>query len=154
MSAYTIKLAYDEIDNVRQLFREYTDFLGVDLGFQHYDEEIHALPGKYALPDGRLLVVYYEDQLAGCVAMRKIDEKSCEFKRLFVRSEYRGKLLGRMLMEKVIEDAKRAGYETGYLDTLSTLKSAVAIYKRLGFEEIPAYYDNPLKNVEYYKIDL
>jgi len=154
MSHFTIKLAYDELDNVKQLFREYTKYLGVDLSFQQYNEEISSLPGKYALPDGRLYVIYDGQQLAGCVALRKINDKSCEFKRLFVRPEFRGKKLGCILMEKVIEDARLIGYKTGYLDTLSTLKSAIVIYEKLGFENIPPYYDNPLENVAYYRIDI
>lgn len=154
MSHFTIKPAYDELDNVKKLFSEYTEFLGVDLSFQQYNEEISSLPGKYALPDGRLYVIYDGQQLAGCVALRKIDDKSCEFKRLFVRPEFRGKKLGCILMEKVIEDARLMGYKVGYLDTLSTLKSAIVIYEKLGFEKIPPYYDNPLENVAYYRIDL
>jgi ribosomal protein S18 acetylase RimI-like enzyme len=154
MSRFTIKFAYDELDNVKQLFREYTEFLGVDLGFQQYDEEISSLPGKYALPDGRLYVIYDGEQLAGCVALRKIDDKSCEFKRLFVRPEFRGKKLGCILMEKIIADAKGLGYKIGYLDTLCTLKSAIAVYEKLGFEKIPPYYNNPLENVAYYRINL
>jgi ribosomal protein S18 acetylase RimI-like enzyme len=154
MGTCTIKPAYDELNNVKQLFREYAEFLGVDLGFQRYDEEISALPGKYALPDGRLYVVYFEEKLAGCVALRKIDDTSCEFKRLFVRPEFRGQGLGRKLMEKVINDAKGLGYHTGYLDTLSTLISAIAVYEKLGFEKIPPYYDNPLENVAYYRLEL
>ncbi len=154
MSDITIKLAYDELDNVRQLFKEYTESLDVDLSFQKYDEEISGLPGKYARPDGRLYVIYYKEHLAGCVALRKIDAQSCEFKRLFVRPLFRGKKLGYILMEKVIEDARQIGYQTGYLDTLSMLKSAIAVYEKLGFENIPPYYDNPLKNVVYYRIKL
>lgn len=151
---YKIVVAYDQLEQVKILFQEYTTALNVDLEFQNYEEELKHLPGKYALPDGRLYVMYDHEKLAGCIALKRFDETSCEFKRLYVRPEYRGKHYGRLLMERVIQDAKAIGYEKGYLDTLSTLESAVGLYEKLGFEKIAPYYDNPLENVEYFRIML
>lgn len=154
MQNYKIKLAYDELDNVKQLFREYETFLGVNLEFQQYEDEINGLPGKYALPDGRIYVIYYQDKLAGCIALRRYDEESCEIKRLFVRPEFRGKKLGKILMETIIEMAKEQNYKFALLDTLSKLESAVAVYKKMGFVEVEAYYENPLEDVLYFRIEL
>lgn len=151
---YEIKPGYDRLDEVETLFKEYHKHLGVDLCFQNYDEELATLPGKYAYPDGRLYVIYLEDKLAGCIALRRYDDTRCEMKRLFVREQFRGLRLGQILAEKIIHDAKTIGYKEMVLDTLSTLESAVIMYRRMGFEEIPPYYDNPLKDVLYFKLSL
>jgi ribosomal protein S18 acetylase RimI-like enzyme len=154
MNDYEIRLAYSELDNVKILFQEYVDALGVNLEFQHYDDEINSLPGKYALPDGRIYVLYYRSQLAGCIALRRLSEDSCEIKRLFVRPEYRGLKLGKKLTLQIINDAKELKYKEIYLDTLYSLESALKMYKKLGFHEIPAYYNNPLENVIYLKMQV
>jgi len=151
---YEIKPAYDRLDEVHTLFREYHKMLGIDLGFQNYDEELATLPGKYLPPDGRLYVIYLEDKLAGCIALRRYDATRCEMKRLFVRPQFRGLRLGRILAERIIEDAKAIGYQAMVLDTLKTLESAVTMYRRMGFEEIAPYYDNPLKDVLYFQLTL
>lgn len=151
---YEIKPAYDRLDEVRTLFREYHKMLGIDLGFQNFDEELATLPGKYLPPDGRLYVIYLEDKLAGCIALRRYDATRCEMKRLFVRPQFRGLRLGRILAERIIEDAKAIGYQAMVLDTLKTLESAVTMYRRMGFEEIAPYYDNPLKDVLYFQLTL
>lgn len=151
---YEIKPAYDRLDEVRTLFREYHKMLGIDLGFQNYDEELATLPGKYLPPDGRLYVIYLEDKLAGCIALRRYDATRCEMKRLFVRPQFRGLRLGRILAERIIEDAKAIGYQAMVLDTLKSLESAVTMYRRMGFEEIAPYYDNPLKDVLYFQLTL
>lgn len=151
---YEIKPAYDRLDEVETLFKEYHKHLGVDLCFQNYDEELASLPGKYALPEGRLYVIYLEDKLAGCIALRRYDDTRCEMKRLFVRSQFRGLRLGQILAERIIQDAKAIGYKEMVLDTLSTLESAVTMYRRMGFQEIPPYYDNPLHDVLYFKLTL
>lgn len=149
-----IILAYDYIENVRTLFEEYSKMLGVNLDFQSYDDEINNLPGKYSMPDGRLYLAYYNDNLAGCIALRRLDKDTCEMKRLYVRPNFRGLKIGKLLSEKVICDAKEIGYKTMCLDTLSTLESAVYTYKNLGFKEVSPYYNNPLNNVLYFKLDL
>lgn len=148
---YVIKAAYDRLDDVETLIREYHKSLNVDLCFQNFDEEIATLPGKYAQPDGRLYVLYLDDKLAGCVALRRFDASRCEMKRLYVRPQFRGLKLGQILAEKVIEEAKAIGYREMVLDTLRTLESANAMYHKLGFEETKPYYDNPLPDVVYFK---
>ncbi len=151
---YEIKPAYDRLDEVITLFREYHKMLGVDLNFQDFEKELKTLPGKYTTPDGRLYVIYLEGKLAGCIALRRYDETRCEMKRLFVRPQFRGLRLGQILAEKIIQDAKGIGYEEMILDTLASLESAVYMYRKMGFEEVEPYYDNPLDDVIYFKLKL
>jgi Acetyltransferases len=149
-----IELAYDEIPAIRTLFAEYTKTLDVDLDFQNYEQELKHLPGKYSLPAGRLYTAYAEDHLAGCVALRQVDDEICEAKRLYVRPEYRGLKIGQMLMDQVIRDAAALKYRYMVLDSLETMDNAKALYYKLGFYEIGAYYQNPLANVSYMRLDL
>ncbi|MDU1912502.1 GNAT family N-acetyltransferase [Fusobacterium sp.] len=135
-----IKTAYDDLENIKLLFNEYTVMLGVNLAFQGYDDEINNLPGKYALPYGKLYIAYYDNKAAGCIALRKFGNDGCEMKRLFVRPEYRYLKIGKKLVDKIIEDAHELKYKYMVLDTLSNLHEAIALYKKSGFQEIKAYY--------------
>ncbi|MCF2672146.1 GNAT family N-acetyltransferase [Fusobacterium varium] len=149
-----IKAAYNDLENIKLLFNEYTTILGVNLTFQGYDEEIKNLPGKYALPYGRLYIAYYNNKAAGCIALRKFENDGCEMKRLFVRPEYRHLKIGKKLVDKIIEDARELKYKYMVLDTLSNLHEAVSLYRKSGFQEVEAYYENPLDNVLYFKLEL
>jgi len=149
-----IKPAYDDIGTVIELFEEYTKRLGFDLSFQNYRQELESLPGKYSLPEGRLYIVFCNGEPAGCVAMRPFGAGCCELKRLYVRPRFRGLGLGRMAVERIIEDAKELKYKKIYLDTHKSFESANALYKKLGFKTIGAYYDNPLDGVVYFSLDL
>lgn len=144
-----IKPAYDEIDSVRVLFKEYTQMLGVNLDFQNYERELDELPGKYALPDGRLYIACAKEKAIGCIALRRIDAAVCEMKRLYVKPEFRGHKVGQLLADRIIEDAAKLEYAYMVLDTLTKLESAVNLYRKLGFYEIEPYYKNPLQNVIY-----
>lgn len=146
--------AYDEIEGIKILFAEYTQMLGVNLGFQDYEKELQQLPGKYALPDGRLYIAYAENKASGCIALRRIDDAICEMKRLYVRPEFRGRKIGQMLVGQIVEDAKKLKYDYMVLDTLAKLENAVILYKKLGFYEIEPYYQNPLDNVIYMRLEL
>jgi GNAT superfamily N-acetyltransferase len=151
---FEIKQAYDHIGAVRELFTEYTSWLGVDLSFQNYKEELEHLPDKYGLPGGRLYIALCGADAAGCVAMRPFDTKSCELKRLYVRPAFRGMGLGKALVMRIIEDAKSLGYDTLLLDTLDTLKPANAMYKSMGFVITEPYFFNPLPGIVYYCLEL
>jgi ribosomal protein S18 acetylase RimI-like enzyme len=143
-----------ELDMIRDLFREYEQFLEVDLCFQGFEQELVDLPGKYAPPDGELLLALLNEQPIGCVALRKLEENICEMKRLYVKPEGRGTGLGKKLAGKIVAIARQRGYEFMRLDTLETLTEAVNLYQQLGFRQVPPYYDNPLPGALYWELDL
>lgn len=144
----------DDLEKIRQLFREYEGFLGVDLCFQDFESELTELPGKYAAPHGALLMAVEGQDAAGCVAMRPLQELVCEMKRLYVKPQYRGRGLGKMLAKAVIDEAVIAGYSHMRLDTLNHLRRAIALYRSLGFRMIQPYYQNPLPDVLYWELEL
>jgi len=139
---------------VRELFREYAAFIAIDLCFQSFDQELAGLPGKYAPPEGRLVLAMVSGNAAGCVALRKIEDHICEMKRLYVRPDFRGRGLGRVLATSVINTAKEIGYERMRLDTLSSMTGAITLYEFLGFHRIPAYYDNPSGLAVFFELKL
>jgi GNAT superfamily N-acetyltransferase len=143
-----------EVEEIKRLFREYETLLGVDLSFQSFEDELAALPGKYAPPSGALLIAVDGERTAGCVALRKKEEGVCEMKRLFVRPQFRGRGLGRRLAARIIDEALGRGYSTMLLDTLDRLRVAMKLYQSLGFVETEPYYCNPLRGVVYWKLDL
>jgi GNAT superfamily N-acetyltransferase len=146
------------LDAARELFREYADGLGVDLGFQNFDAELASLPGDYAEPGGVLLLASIDGQLAGCGAMRPLSDvdypNACEMKRLFVRRAFRRFGLGRVLAQALIDRATQGGYSCMLLDTLDDMETARGLYATLGFQEIPPYYFNPIAGAHYLKVDL
>ena len=147
-----------DVAAARTLIREYADFLGEDLSFQGFEQELAELPGQYAPPSGALFVAHVpakgKSQPAGCVALRKLSPGICEMKRLFVRPQCRGLGIGRLLAERVIEEARALGYKAMRLDTLQRLEGAVTLYRSMGFEQIPPYYKNPLPGVLFWEKDL
>jgi ribosomal protein S18 acetylase RimI-like enzyme len=139
---------------VRELFLEYSESLGVDLCFQGFAEELASLPGEYARPAGRLLVMMDEQQAVGCLALRPINDTICEMKRLYLRAAYRGKGAGRALIDALIGAAREIGYERMRLDTLPSMTKAIAIYRSLGFQEIPPYRVNPVAGASFLELNL
>src|SRR4030042_4041 len=133
-----------DIEIVRDLFQEYANALGFGLAFQNFDKEIAELPGEYAPPNGRLYITYWNKNVAGCIALRSIDQDICEMKRMYVRPEHQGKGIGVALAQLIINDARVIGYHKMRLDTISSMKTARYIYEKLGFKEIEAYRFNPL----------
>lgn len=143
------------IAQVRDLFIEYADSLGFSLCFQNFDKELEGLPGAYAPPSGRLLLAEYYGELAGCVALRRLDAEIAEMKRLYLRPALRGKGLGRILAERIIQEAREIGYRRMRLDTVEpVMKTAVAMYRELGFREIASYTENPVKGALYMELNL
>lgn len=147
-----------DLESIRTLFLEYAQSLAIDLCFQNFQEELRTLPGEYAPPRGGLLLATVNGLLAGCCAMRPLDSvdypNACEMKRLYVRNDYRGMRLGRLLAEKILDMARLSGYDCILLDTLDEMESARALYQELGFEEIPPYYFNPIAGAHYLKANL
>jgi ribosomal protein S18 acetylase RimI-like enzyme len=144
----------NDLAQVRMLFREYADALGVDLCFQGFDSELAELPGKYAIPTGRLLLAWRGAEVIGGVAMRAIDTSTCEMKRLYVRPQARGERLGRRLAERVCLEAREAGYARICLDTLPMMTAAQELYRSLGFEPIEPYVFNPVPGSLFLGLDL
>ena len=144
-----------QIKQARELFLEYAQSLGFSLCFQDFDRELAELPGDYAPPEGRLLLVECEGQLAACVALHKLDSRICEMKRLYLRPQFRGHGLGRALAERIIADARQIGYQRMRLDTVEpVMKDAVAMYRKLGFNEIAPYRPNPNPGTLYMELKL
>ena len=152
-----------QIAQARELFLEYAQSLGFSLCFQNFDQELSGLPGDYAPPEGRLLLAEYDGQVAGCVALHKLASEAdaefgsevCEMKRLYLRPQFRGKGLGRALAERIIAEARQIGYQRMRLDTVEpVMKDAVAVYRRLGFEEIASYRPNPMPGTLYMELKL
>lgn len=145
----------DDLETVRTLFREYQDFIEVSLCFQSFDEELASLPGKYGLTrDGCLYLAESDGQPTGCVAFYRVDETTCELKRLFVRPSFHKQGIGKALMNRAIHDAAQVGYQTMILDTLRRLEDAGQLYQRLGFTEIEPYNVNPHPDVAYFEKSL
>jgi ribosomal protein S18 acetylase RimI-like enzyme len=131
---------------VVRLFQDYAASLDVDLGYQNFEDEMAAMPGKYAPPTGELLLALTDEGRAvGCVGLRGIDpDGCCEMKRLYVSPESRGLGLGERLVRAVVQEAERIGYREMRLDTLPTMSGAMSLYRKLGFEDIEPYYTTPV----------
>jgi len=140
--------------HVRDLFREYAQELPCDLCFQGFEAELAGLPGRYAPPQGRLLLAFEDGMAAGCVALRSLEHGVCEMKRLYVRPQFRRRWLGRKLAEAVIAEAVGIGYERMRLDTLARLAAANALYHSLGFAETEPYAHNPITDAKYLELVL
>jgi putative acetyltransferase len=144
-----------QIEEARTLFLEYAKSLDFDLCFQGFERELAWLPGDYAPPEGRLLLAGVEGQAEGCVALRAQATGICELKRLYVRPQFRGKRLGRALVEAAITEARTIGYRGMRLDTIgSSMRNAVALYRLLGFKEIAPYRSNPIPGACYMELEL
>jgi len=144
-----------QIAQARELFLEYAKSLGFSLCFQNFDKELAGLPGDYGIPEGRLLLAEYDGQLAGCVALHKLEPGICEMKRLYLRPQFRGKRLGRALAGHIITEARQIGYQCMRLDTVEpVMRDAVAMYRRIGFREIAPYCTNPIAGALYMELQL
>lgn len=143
-----------ELEQVRQFFRNYAAWLGVDLGYQNFGEEMASLPGAYAAPAGRLFFAEFEGRPAGCVGIRPSSDGVCEMKRLYVEPDMRGNGIGRQLALAAIKAAKALGYRKVMMDTLPAMRIAVKLYRELGFKEAPAYYPTPVEGTLFLALDL
>jgi ribosomal protein S18 acetylase RimI-like enzyme len=141
----------EQIAAVALLFREYVDWIGIDLGFQGFEAELAGLPGKYAPPTGELMLACSPAGAAlGCVAVRPLEgETVCEMKRRYVRPAARGLRIGASLVAAIVRSAEELGYAEMKLDTLPSMPQALALYKSCGFSEIAAYYHNPVPGTVY-----
>lgn len=143
-----------DIQMVRELLLEYGKIRDFDIALGDYDKELKELPGEYSLPTGLLLLAFYNDYPAGCVALRKIDDKVCEMKRLYVKPKYRDYKIGKALVLEIIKEAYQMAYKLMRLDTHPWMKDAELLYKSMGFKEINAYHFNPIEGIKYFELSL
>jgi ribosomal protein S18 acetylase RimI-like enzyme len=142
----------EDVDAARALFRAYAGGLGFGLEFQDFEAELAALPGAYAEPEGCILLAEEGGETAGCVALRpEGTEGACEMKRLYVAPAFRGRGLGRLLAEAILQEAKGRGYRRMRLDTVPGMGAAIAVYRALGFTEIPPYRYNPIPGALFFE---
>jgi carbonic anhydrase len=146
----------EALEQVRQYFRNYAGWLGVDLSYQNFDQEMASLPGAYSAPEGRLYFAEVDGRPAGCVGVRALSgsEGVCEMKRLYVTPEERGHGVGAALALAAIKAAKEIGYRKLMLDTVPNMRMAVKLYRELGFTEAPAYYQTPVEGTMFLALDL
>lgn len=159
--SFEIVSAFDHADEVRELFAEYMDMLLTGdptfagyLTIQNYDDELKDLSRKYGLPDGRLYLAYWNGEAVGSIALRKIDNESCELKRMYVKPAFRRNGIAKTLVMRLISDAREIGYRHMLLDTLPFLQTAIRMYKNIGFYEIERYNNSPMDTSIYMKFDL
>ena len=143
-----------QIDAIRTLWREYWDSLALPPDFQSFAEEHRTLPGIYAPPAGRLLLALIDGEPAGTAALRPLILDSCEAKRLYVRPCYRGRGLGKALLDRLVSEARAAGYQEMYGDTLKSMTSALQMYTQIGFSEVPPYSPNPMPGAIFLRLAL
>ncbi len=144
----------ESIAKIRELFAEYWESFGFTPCFQNFDDELAQLPGAYSPPAGRLAIALIDGNVAGCIALRPIDDGSCEMKRLYVRPAFRGTGLGVELVCWLIAQARSIGYKTMFADTMPVMERALAMYERMGFERIDAYAEEATPGAVYLKLSL
>jgi len=144
----------EEFAIARIIIQDYMKWLGMDLDFQNTKREFQMFEKMYGKPEGCFIYATINGGIAGGVAIRKLDSKVCEMKRLFVYSSSQGKGLGEALCEKIISIAGKLSYNKMRLDTVSKLKSAIRLYEKIGFYEIEAYCPNPNPTVKYMELEI
>jgi len=143
-----------DLEEVRDLFREYARSLPIDLAFQGFEEELRSMPGAYAPPLGSLLLGRWSGDAAGCVGVRPFEEGVCEMKRLYVRPDHRGHHLGRQLASAAVEEGRSLGYREMRLDTIPSMRTAQELYRSLGFVEMEPYRPNPVPGARFLRRSL
>ncbi|CAN5201689.1 GNAT family N-acetyltransferase [soil metagenome] len=144
----------EELAIARTLFEEYAASLGFSLAFQRFDEELDTLPGRYAPPSGTILLARVAGEVAGCVALRRLEAGICEMKRLYVRPRFVGRGAGRALVRAIVDEARAAGYTAMRLDTVAAMTPAIALYVSLGFRDIAPYTENPIDGARFFELRL
>jgi len=151
MPEYNLVQTDEEYKAAALLFKEYAAWLGIDLGFQHFEEELENLKTMYNAADGGIILCKVADSYIACVAVRRSTAKTAELKRMFVKPAHQHKGIGKDLLEKAIALAISCNYEYIRLDTLNHMTPAINLYKKYGFYEIPAYYNNPVSTAVYFE---
>lgn len=154
MPHYIIATTQEDYSAAADLFKEYATWLNIDLSFQHFEEELSGLREMYSFPKGGIILCKDGEEYIACVGIRRLDEQTAEMKRMYVKPDQQGKGIASELVKRSLEMAKECNYTSLVLDTLSTMTPAMNLYKKSGFEEIPAYYHNPNTTVIYFKKNL
>ncbi|HXR76389.1 MAG TPA: GNAT family N-acetyltransferase [Bryobacteraceae bacterium] len=144
----------EDIQAVQILWKEYWTSLGLAPEFQSFTDELRDLPGVYSEPGGQLIIAKDGEKPAGTIALRRLSERSCETKRLYVRPAFRGKGLGRALLNQVIAGARSIGYATMYADSLPSMADAHALYRSCGFKQAGPYSATPTPGAMYFELSL
>src|SRR5215216_2496497 len=147
--SYKVAETPQEFAEGANLFQQYAGFIGIDLSFQNFAQELKTIDKQYNKPDGTLLIAYHETKAIGCIALRKWDDDTAELKRMFVLQEYQGHKIGQKLLEQILQIAKTLNYRKVKLDTLSTMEGALRLYRSYGFYEISPYRFNPIEGTVY-----
>ena len=156
MSDLSIKIAQtsEEIQDVRNLLLEYGELRKHDSALGNYEKELALLPGKYTIPEGVLLIAYFENEPAGCVAFQSFSDGICEMKRMFVLPRFQGNQIGKEMMKMLLKQAKKIGYKKMYLDTHPWMKPAQNLYQKFGFTQIERYNNNPTPGIIFFEKEL
>jgi len=142
------------LDEVKEIFVEYVQSLDTDLSFQDFQNELKSLPGKYAPPDGALVLALFDNKVAGCIALRKINDDVCEMKRLYVRDCYRMLGVGKALISHIINEAHKLNYSYMRLDTLPSMNYAHSLYSSFEFYDINPYIYNPIEGARFMELKI
>jgi carbonic anhydrase len=144
----------EDYSAAKELILEYVTWLGIDLSFQNFDQEMNTLPTTYGNKDGRLFIAFIHDQAVGIAGIKRFNDSACEVKRMYVKPASRGLGIGKRLLMACIDMAKKLNYESIKLDSAAYMKSAIKIYTECGFVEIPAYRYNPHEDAKYFELVL
>jgi ribosomal protein S18 acetylase RimI-like enzyme len=154
MSSFSIATKLSDYAAAQEMFRAYATAININLDFQHFEEELSDLPKMYSPPHGGIMLARDQELVFGCVAIRRINEREGELKRMYVAPEYQNKGFGKILLQKALLLARECNYEKVKLDTLNYMESAIHLYQQAGFYEIPPYYSNPISTAVYFEIEL
>ena len=135
--------------SVLDIWREYIASPSISLDYQGYEAEFADLPGKYAPPDGRLLLADRCGEIDGCISLRKVSAEICEMKRLYVRPRARGSRMGHKLVEQLIDEARTAGYLEIRLDVPEEFVQAKSLYDAFGFAPADPVSFNPIPGTSF-----
>ena len=154
MSSFSIATSASDYAAAQEMFRAYATAININLDFQHFEEELSDLPKMYSPPHGGIILASDQELVFGCVAIRRINERDGELKRMYVAPEYQNKGFGKILLQKALLLARECNYEKVKLDTLNYMASAIHLYQQAGFYEIPPYYSNPISTAVYFEIEI
>ena len=151
MTSYYLAETDHDYEVASALFQEYAASIKIDLDFQHFDEELNELKKMYAKPFGGIILAKLEDEIIGCVAIRKINPETGELKRMFIKPRFQNKGIGKFLLEEAFHLARECNYTILKLDTLNYMHPAIHLYKQAGFYETAPYYYNPITTAIYFE---